>query len=70
MLALTPDRAEKISKITQDDLMQIAGRSVQDRLPVDQLPLLIIRPCIGEGEIFLHRHRTGLDRRDAHGARS
>src|SRR5580704_5268200 len=60
-------RRQDETKIFDNSLMQLAGRSIQDRLPVDQLPFLPVRPRVGEGIEFLHRHRSSLDGRDAHG---
>src|SRR5262249_10480285 len=50
--------------------MQRARRGVQDRLPVDQLPPLLVGAPVGELVEFIDRHGAGLDRGNAHGASS
>ena len=69
-LALPLNSSDEKGQIPKNRLMQSTGRAVQERLPVNQLPLLIVRPRVGEGEVFLHRHWAGLDCRDAHRTRS
>src|SRR5262249_26605842 len=51
--------------VPHDPLMHVARRSVQDRLPVDQLPFLFIRPRVREGVELLHGHWSGIDDWDA-----
>src|SRR5258708_3995625 len=46
--------------------MKPAWRGVQDRLPLDQLPFLVVGPGVREGVEFLHGHWAGVDDGDAY----
>ena len=37
------------SRFVDDDLMPVVGGRIQDDLPVDQLPFLIVGPIVDEG---------------------
>src|SRR5260370_41093008 len=50
--------------------MKPAWRGVQDRLPLDQLPFLVVGPRVREGVEFLHGHWSGVDDWDAHHKRT
>src|SRR5947209_6283218 len=50
--------------------MHVARRSIQDRLPLDQLPFLVVGPRVREGVEILHGHWSGIDDWDAHHERA
>src|SRR5262249_14671010 len=58
------------NEILDKSLMEPAWRCVQDRLPLDQLPFLFVRPRVREGVELLPRHWSGVDDWDAHHERA